>query len=597
MSSITSWTRLEPRVRDPGMRAGLAARIRDPLWMLSRQWQIGEFEGHDGGSAVQVLLETESTVLNWFHPGPLREADGSSGRPYNPTGTPLEVLVERERVRRPQVQNLDLAAEAGLHFLRLLAHNGVGEYGSRILRQYPLNASCESAQDCSPDRAATALWQVMPGRAPDGSALYQDLNPRFPGPQRSGDLPPDWGEIDGENDEHLLKAAVVDWLCWYDQLFSEPPDGESSWVNERLEYQFAVSAPASEGEHVLFASEYSEGHLDWYSFDHYPGHLLGAERAETEISSIAVVPTPVVSRGMPAARWWQIEDSSVDFGAVEAAPEDLTRLLWMQFALLHGSDWLIIPVELQVGSLAWIRSLVVADSFGEEVEVAPVGSNDPLAPRLFQLATREPDGCSPAEDPSAGEFQGLFLPPVLGPSLHSRPVEEVAFIRDDMANMAWAVEKIAESPSGRATDRQEIYDQRRGDEASSVVEAGEGAEVLYRLFSSVPPDHWIPLMPVRKPGTAGSSMQLQRGRVVRPGAHGQESPGAAQGCILREEPGVPLVLYDEQVPRYGVRVWRAFQYARWIDGSSHLWIGRRKNPGRGQGSSGLSFDVVEPASS
>jgi hypothetical protein len=42
------------------------------------------------------------------------------------------------------------------------------------------------------------------------------------------------------------------------------------------------------------------------------------------------------------------------------------------------------------------------------------------------------------------------------------------------------------------------------------------------------------------------------------------------------------------------RVTRSYQYARWSNGSTHLWIGRRKQPGRGEGSSGLRFGVVEP---
>jgi hypothetical protein len=63
------------------------------------------------------------------------------------------------------------------------------------------------------------------------------------------------------------------------------------------------------------------------------------------------------------------------------------------------------------------------------------------------------------------------------------------------------------------------------------------------------------------------------------------------GRIL--EPGRELALHDEEVPREGVRVTRAYQSARWIDGSTYLWIGRRKRPGRGEGSSGLRFDSAE----
>jgi hypothetical protein len=51
-------------------------------------------------------------------------------------------------------------------------------------------------------------------------------------------------------------------------------------------------------------------------------------------------------------------------------------------------------------------------------------------------------------------------------------------------------------------------------------------------------------------------------------------------------------LFDEEVPRAGARVTRNWQYARWIDGSRHLWIGTRKEPGRGEGSSGLRFDTI-----
>ena len=41
------------------------------------------------------------------------------------------------------------------------------------------------------------------------------------------------------------------------------------------------------------------------------------------------------------------------------------------------------------------------------------------------------------------------------------------------------------------------------------------------------------------------------------------------------------------------RVTRAYQYTRWHDGSTHLWIERRKGPGRGEGVRGLCFDVAE----
>ena len=45
--------------------------------------------------------------------------------------------------------------------------------------------------------------------------------------------------------------------------------------------------------------------------------------------------------------------------------------------------------------------------------------------------------------------------------------------------------------------------------------------------------------------------------------------------------------------REGLQVTRGYRYARWTDGSPHLWAGRTRGPGRGQGSSGLRFDLLE----
>ena len=47
--------------------------------------------------------------------------------------------------------------------------------------------------------------------------------------------------------------------------------------------------------------------------------------------------------------------------------------------------------------------------------------------------------------------------------------------------------------------------------------------------------------------------------------------------------------------REGVRVERMYRLARWTDGSTHLWLARRKVTGATAGSSGLQFDQVTTA--
>src|SRR6266571_2020559 len=93
MSSITFWTRLEPRTREGTMARSLQAQVRDPLWMLARQWQVGEFQGDDAGSPVQTTYRVESVKLTSYQPS----LGAGSAVPLD-EGLPLETHVKREAV-------------------------------------------------------------------------------------------------------------------------------------------------------------------------------------------------------------------------------------------------------------------------------------------------------------------------------------------------------------------------------------------------------------------------------------------------------------------------------------------------------------------
>ena len=43
--TITMWNRLEGRPRRHDFDRALKAEVRDALWMLTKQWQMGEFTG------------------------------------------------------------------------------------------------------------------------------------------------------------------------------------------------------------------------------------------------------------------------------------------------------------------------------------------------------------------------------------------------------------------------------------------------------------------------------------------------------------------------------------------------------------------------
>ena len=570
---MASAIRIELGTTCTQLQDGLQARIHDPLWLLARQWQFGEFRGDDVGSAAAAQIVVESAPLSRYQPGAW--STSNPVETYAPLALALETAVEAEPVVAEQKTNWRLAAEAGLHLCRLLSAKKVARARELFLQsKYVLNPPNETQRQ-ELDGDSLRFLQVLGKRAIDGVKFYTRL-----APLRSRNAlvelfqEPPFDAIDAA-DQPGVSGALNAWLSWYEQLFQSGAT-KPAWIPERIEYEFAASAQTSSGEVVLSAPEYLEGNLDWFSFVVRQGKPLGASGAATT-STASFLPAPVTFRGMPLERFWEFEDARVNLAQVKADPQDLARILLVKFALEYSNDWFMVPVELTIGSLSRIRSLVVTNTFGERLLIEHTsqvdGANSPW--RMFALS---------------GDTRQLFLlPPALGPSLHSAPVEEVLFLRDEMANVAWGVERVVASHAGRPLDRFEAYQERRARQQRAAP-GNASAASAYRLGTSVP-DYWIPLLPVHD----GKAIRLKRGVLPRFELDGLIGTFEPQGLVL--EPNRELLLNDEEVPREGARVTRAYQYARWVDGSTHLWVGRRKQPGRGEGSSGLRFDVMEPRAS
>lgn len=565
---MPSRIRLDLSTHNPDLQDGLQARIHDPLWMLARQWQFGEFNGADAGSpaAAQVIVDTAAVTR--YQPGPRSSSNPS--RPYAAAGLALETLVEAEPVTENSRPNWRLAAESGRHLFRLLETAGLGPTRAQWLASTYVLAAPTAEQAKQIDAASLSFIRVLSGRTIDGLRFAARLRELQAG-NRLNDVFRD-APLDQvpEEDRPKILATLTTWLTWLDGLFQQG-SAPSAWIPERMEYALNVSAKTASSEVVLTAPEYLDGRLDWFSFTTSSGTGLGATESRTSLTE-AFLPAPVSFRGMPSARLWEFEDGAVNFASVQAAPQDLARLLLVKFALEYSNDWFLLPLELPVGTVSQIRALVVTNTFGERFLVAHATEVDgPASPwRMFSLTN---------------DTQKLFfLPPVLGPMLESRPMEDLSLLRDEMANVAWAVERVVESPAGRPLDRHEAYQETLAEQPPSP--AADGAPLMYRLGTTVP-DYWIPLLPVKD----GTTLRLKRGALPAFGEGGIQGAQLPKGRLL--EPNRELLLFEEEVPREGARVTRTYQYARWIDGTTHLWIGRRKSPGRGEGASGLQFDVAE----
>ena len=168
-SSITSWTRLEPQCADADIGTSSSARVFDPLWMLTRQWQMGEFQARgrrhaDSGArarderdAVRAASRRGCRSLRAPAPAPV------AAQAYDPARTPLEVLVERRPMRAADANDarmLTFAVEAGLHFLRMLELQALSKnIARRSSRSSPFSRSTAGSAPLIDD-ASVALPAV-----------------------------------------------------------------------------------------------------------------------------------------------------------------------------------------------------------------------------------------------------------------------------------------------------------------------------------------------------------------------------------------------------------------------------------------------------
>src|SRR5262249_9777794 len=157
---------------------------------------------------------------------------------------------------------------------------------------------------------------------------------------------PDWGVAAG--DRAKVAAVARAWLAWRRGLVLARPSADT-WDRDRFAHAFRVRADLGGASVVLGARDHRGAELDWYSVDRL-GQSAGPPAPPTVVR--AAIPAPVSFRGMPARRYWELEDAAADWGAVEAGPDELPHMLLTEFAFAYGNDWMTLPVRLPAGSLA-----------------------------------------------------------------------------------------------------------------------------------------------------------------------------------------------------------------------------------------------------
>jgi hypothetical protein len=588
--TVTVWNRLEGRPRSADFSRSLRAEVRDAHWLLSRQWQMGEFAADDAGSPVATKLHVATSALDGFRPG------AAAAGPL-PGTVPLDAAVERRRVPL-QVDGtplaLDLRLALGRRWLALVAP--IGAYAEAFRTRYaftlPDPDDPADAGICAHPQAWAARAAVA-GRALDGGALYAHLTADPANRAYDG-----VAGID-HNDHHALDDAAGAFLAWFADLILQPP-ADDAWQPEALEYRFACSAPVAGGDEVLAADGFGGGPLDWYAVDVAAADPAagGAASPESDVLQ-AGVPVPVTYNGMPNARYWAFEDGRTSFGDVTASTTDLATLLFCEFALVYGNDWFLLPCDLPLGSLAHVRGLRVTTVFGESFWIEPAGTDQDWQRRFSLFTFDRTDGGAP------GAEGGLVLLPTSPSVLQGAPLERVALIRDEMANMVWGVEQVVPLADGQATRGVEAARETRATYqrllAGTAPPAAPppAAPIRYQAMTGVP-ENWIPFVPAHVDGDS-RSIQLQRAAMPRvlDGDPNAPVPVRPLTSLLRQgldaNPPAPYLVHAEEVPRAGTQAEQGYRRARWHDGRVVVWFGARRGVGRGEGSSALAFDRLAPS--
>jgi len=552
--SITQWQRLESDPVELDLVAGLEARLADPLWLIGRQWQFAELKGEDAGMPVVVELSGEEGRLGFD------TTDGDSHALPEPA---IEAEAALQAI--PAIA-VNAAVDLREALLDALPDEDGGKAFAAFRDAFPLTLAA------NPDDAVGRDFTALLGdQALDADALATALDGALDASGVLIDLPASIN-LSGSLRDTARQAAEA-WLEDWHALLVEP-HGESSWKPERLEYTTTMTAATSDGTVPIAVPEYASGRFDWWALD--VGGPPQGPPAVVRTVEAKRIPMPIRFPGMAADRLFEIEPDGVNLLAANAGPTGFMTMLMIEYAVAASNDWYQMPLTLSYGSTFRVKTMNVRDSFGQVTQIPASASGGAHWAMFVATESRFASSRSP-----------LFLyPAATAHAIQGEAIEEVAFFRDEMTNLAWAVERRL--PGVTPTSFRPQPEPSLGQQLESPEAPDAG--LIYRLQTPVP-HNWFPLAPELADGTTVLRLRPLK-RLGEPAGSG-DKPTAE---VLKRPDGKALIVEEREIPRTGIIVMRSFQFARDTSGRRLIWLGRQKLASRGEGSSKLRFDWLDPAS-
>ena len=610
LNSFNSFKRIEPRARSKDFANALSFEVFDPLWMLTRQWQFGRFQGNDCGSIVTSKVWTSRRRLDSIYPRCISE-----NRKAYDTGKPMEYDVEKSnKTITPFIR-----IESALHFKKMIElemkenkPNGTSEeIILELMKLFCLEEFIPSENEkktietlkIEQNNDLKRLYAIYGERIFDGYKLFTDIT--------------EDSIIKLSEKLKSFSKIVEAYRDWFYKKYLPVANGEENCWNERkLGYEVAMG----EHENKYEAEDYHTGRLSWYSFDAV--HEINTDNEEIKL--LSYLPVPATFPSAPSRLLWEFEDENVQLGQI--SNNDfmlLANAVVMQYVTVYGNDWMIAPIEAETGTILDVKKIIVTDTFGERILIEACAQENPPNDMYTFNDFWNLFGNAKLHAYTENDFRtqkGLLFPPTVRRCEESKPIEEVQFLRDEMANMLWGVETIINNGCDGTVSGKDL-----SDAVLAVVDAGkkesptldEEYEYSFLVQNRVP-IHWIPFIPQQIKGQ-DRDIQFRRGRMpiffneeynsVRPStellkyARETERKDIDNPLIDRkrkiagkkknqEEKVIPRFINEEEITGYGVKLVLTAKRTRWFLGKSFTWTGATKVISQYQANSGLMFDEL-----
>ncbi|WP_290949524.1 hypothetical protein [Fibrobacter sp.] len=587
------WSRIEPRTRNNNYDNALSFEVFDPLWMLTRQWQYGRFQGNDCGTPVQMKIKTSRKKITQLQ---YKKADGEwASKPYS-TERPTEYDVEKQDYDiTPYVR-----VESAMQLTKKLKARGLSNLVPQLKNKYPLEIAFKGDAleelKTKNNKTLKKFIAFYAKRSFDGYKVYCEI--------KSNSIYKNIAGTESAKDE-LEKYAQ-----WFGNKFLPNEADNNYWSTEKLGYEVGMKLDNTKNSLTYSTECYDSGTLSWYSFDG-SGEL--PKPLESETKEWTTIPTPATFPGAPAQRLWEFEDRKVQMGNSVPDERFISAATMMQYVSMYGNDWMISPIEVETGTVINVKQIEVIDTFGEPRVIDKSAEdidnnkiNTPPINRWSLFGTTKPDAYK-NDDFSINK--GLVCPPTVLRCEESAPIEEVQFLRDEMANMVWGVENKINDGCGGTMDGKtlsdavfEDVDRHNALENSNTSEKAKNDAKYSLLIQNRVPLNWIPFIPEQKSDKCNIFMR----RAKMPIFYKNEDPTkdpylptrpstqllGAKGAGVSDNEYKPFRIDEDQFGGYGFKVTKTAQRTRWFNGESFCWLGNRKTISEYQANSGLLFDEL-----